>query len=407
MRSRIGWMFVVTALIVLISSPVLCAEIKTDTTRQTRPTVKPKTDSAPVRSVPDTPAAKTISVPDAVKYGTLTLMRPKSGDYFVQGNDMVIEWSKQGSIPSNCFRIGLMKDGAEILQITPSVCVNGYQWKVPMDIWGSDYKVKVETVDKKVAAESAPFTIVNAKADLTVGQLTVTPQTIDAGQEAVIRARIDNGGNAKSEPMKAFIIMGFCGLTTYAEAKKIEYAVPALNFGDHIYITHTEKFPVSGDVCVSVIVGRFWTPGFGDKMLPDQKTVHVSVRGGSLADLVACIYNPRKVSVGSPAGIMAFAGNVGDRTSSPSKMSIWVDGQGHKEFDVPPLKKNEYHYFSRSVTFQGEGETSYFADVDIKNDVTEANENNNRVVGKIIHRATQDPAVPIELVCSDGKKRQF
>jgi hypothetical protein len=407
MRSRIRRLLLVALFLVSISSPVFCAEIKTDTTRQTRQTIKPRTDSTPVKSVPDIPAAKKVSVPDAVKYGTLSLMKPKSGDHFTQGNDVMIEWSKKGNIPSGCFRIGLIKDGAEVLQITPSVCVNGYKWKIPMDIWGSDLKVKVETVDKKVAAESPPFTIVNAKADLTVGQLTVTPQTLDAGQEAVIRARIDNGGNAKSEPMKAFIVMGFCGLTTYGQAKKVEYAVPPLNFGDHTYVTHTEKFPAGGDVCVSVIVGTFWTPGSGDHMLPDQRTVHVSVRGGSLPDLVACIHNPRKVSVGSPAGIMAFVENVGERTSPPSKMSIWVEGQGHTAFDVPLLKKGEHRYFSRSVTFQDEGETAFRADVDLNNDVTETNENNNRVAGKIIHRAVQDPAVTVEIICSDGKKRQF
>ncbi|OPY79821.1 MAG: hypothetical protein A4E64_00281 [Syntrophorhabdus sp. PtaU1.Bin058] len=407
MRSRIRRLLLVALFLALISSPVLCIEIKTDATKKTRQTVKPRTDSAPAKSVPDTSATEKVSVPDAVKYGTLSLMKPKSGDRFVQGNDMMIEWSKKGNIPSRCFRIGLIKDGAEVLQITSSVCVNGYKWKVPMDIWGSDFKVKVETTDKKVAAESAPFTIVNAKADLTVGQLTVTPQTLDAGQEAVIRARIDNAGQGKSEPMKAFIVMGFCGLTTYGGAKKIEYAVPSLNFGDHTYITHTEKFPVGGDVCVSVIVGTFWTPGSGDHMLPDQKTVHVSVRGGNPPDLVACIYNPRKVSVGSPAGIMAFVENAGERITPPSKMSIWVEGQGYAEFDVPLLKKGEHRYFSRSVTFQDEGETAFRADVDLNNNVTETNENNNRIVGKIIHRAVQDPAVKTELICSDGKKRQF
>jgi len=405
MRSSTRWLLLVVVSFALIGSPALCAEIRPDLTKQKRATVKPKTESAPVKSVPDIPAAKKVSVPDAIKYGTLTLMRPKSGDYFTQGDDVMIEWSKTGSIPSNCFRIGLIKDGVETLQITPSVCVNGYKWKIPMDIWGSDFKVKVETVDRKVAAESASFTIVNAKADLTVGQLTVTPQALDAGQEAVIRARIDNGGNAKSEPMKAFIVIGFCGLTTYAQAKKVEHAVPSLNFGDHIYITHTEKFPFSGDVCVSVIVGTFWTPGSGDKMLPDQKTVHISVRGQNLPDLVTCIATPRKASVGSPAGIMAFVHNAGEKISPSSKLSIWVEGQGHAEFDVPPLQKGEHQYFIRSVTFQNEGEAAYFADIDIKNNVTETNENNNRVVGKIIHRSEQDPAVTGELVCSDGKKR--
>ncbi|MDD5245432.1 MAG: CARDB domain-containing protein, partial [Syntrophorhabdaceae bacterium] len=71
------------------------------------------------------------------------------------------------------------------------------------------------------------------------------------------------------------------------------------------------------------------------------------------------------------------------------------------------LKKGEHRYFSRSVTFQDEGEASFRADVDLNNDVTETNENNNRVVGKIIHRAVQDPAVTVEIICSDGKKRQF
>lgn len=97
MRSSARWLLLVTLFFALVSSPVLCAEIKSDTTRQTRPTVKPKTDGTPVKSVSDTPETKTISIPDAVKYGTLTLMKPKSGDRFVQGNDMMIEWSKKGN----------------------------------------------------------------------------------------------------------------------------------------------------------------------------------------------------------------------------------------------------------------------------------------------------------------------
>jgi hypothetical protein len=387
----------------LIVSPVTHAEVKPDPSKQAKPAVKAKTDTTPTKSMPETPTAVKASVPDTVRYGFLTVTRPQGGGYFVQGSDLMIEWSKEGYIPSSCYRIGLIKDGKEIRQITPSVCVNGYTWKIPTDLWGSGFKVRVETVDKKVAAESKAFPIINAKADLTLSQLTVTPQALDQGQDAVIRVRIDNGGYAKSEPMKAFIIMGFWD-TILANAKKVEYAVPALNFGDHIYLTHTEKFP-AGDLFVVARVGKFWTPGSGDKMLPDDKYVRVSVRGGKMPDLVACIYHPSKAPVGSPFHISAIVQNVGEDKAAYSKMNIWVEGQGSISVNVPPLDKGEFYRFGRSVTFQNEGETSFRVEVDGNNEVTETNETNNRITGKIIHRSTQDPTVQTEEVCSDGRRK--
>ncbi len=404
MKSTLYRFLLAIVVIAFIIPSILCAETKPDTAKQVKPTANPKTETTPTKSAPEAAAPTKKIAPEAAKYGVITLTQPQAGGYVVQGNDMMIEWSKTGYIPDNCYRITLLKDGAETLQINPSVCVNGYKWKIPSDVWGSGFKVRVETVNKKVAAESAAFSIINTKADLTVSQLTVTPQTLNAGQEATIRARIDNGGQAKSGPMKAFIIMGYCGKTTYGQAKKVEYAVPPLNFGDHTYISHTEKFP-AGDICVSVIVGQSWVPGTGDHMQPDQKTVHVSVYGANLPDLVACIIHPRKISVGSPAGIGGFVQNIGATVSSPSKMSIWVEGQGYAEFDVPSLEKGEFRTFQRSVTFQNEGETAYRVDVDTKNVVTETDENNNRVVGKIIHRVTQDPAVKTEEICTDGRRK--
>lgn len=359
-----------------------------------------------------TPAA-TRTVPKAVKekpLGMLTIDRPASGDHFFQGDEVVIEWSKAGYVPEKCCRISLFKDNAEVVQIAPKVCVNGYRWKIPDDLWGPSFTVKIMTIDGKVSAQSASFPINAAKADLTVGKVTATPVKLRAGEEVTIRVRIDNAGNTKSEPQKAFVIKG-SWWNTWGNVKRTEYQVPALSFGEHIYITHKETL-TPGDWMFGAIVGKTSIPGFGDQFAPDEKYVWVSVYGDTLPDLVVCTYatvygvqDPPDHAPGSYVWLRATIYNAGVMPAGPTKARILVDRAGSFEFDVPPLKKDEKHKINKVVKLADNAEANFRVEVDKGKNWTELSETNNVIHGKIIVKRHGEELPGLVANCSDGKQR--
>jgi hypothetical protein len=416
MRNRCVVMVLASLFLFFILSEILNAQ-QTQSTSEKR-VIKKDLKTAPGVNAPATtpstraPAA-TRTVPKAAKerpLGKLTIVRPASGDHFFQGDEVVIEWSKEGEVPEKCCRISLFKDNEEVVQITQKVCVNGYRWKIPEDLWGPSFTVKVMTIDGKVSAQSSSFPINAAKADLTVGKVTATPVKLRAGEEVTIRARIDNTGNTKSEPQKAFVIKG-SWWNTWGNVKRTEYQVPALSFGDHTYITHKETL-IPGDWMFGVIVGKVSLPGFGDKFAPDEKYVWVSVYGDTLPDLVVCTYttlygvqDPPDHQPGSYAWIRAAIYNAGAMPAGPTKTRVLVDRVGSFEFDVPPLKKDEQHKINKVVKLADNAEARFRVEVDKGKYWTELSETNNTIHGKIIVKQHGEELPGLTTYCSDGKQR--
>lgn len=336
---------------------------------------------------------------EAKPSGFFSIVSPKDGDHFVQGQEVTITWSGEEGLSERCYHISLVKDGREVREIAPSVCAVNYQWRIPDDLWGSSFRFKVSTTDLGFSVQSGLFSIRSYRAELTVGFLTVTPDTIKAGEKVTITARIDNAGETKSEPMKAFVTVG-SWWDTYASAKKTEYMVPALAFGEHTYITHNEKLP-PGDWYIRVIVDKFWMPGTSDYNA-ETKVARVSVHGPALPDLVVCIYQPLYVS-GSVAFIRATVQNIGRMPAGPSKTRIWVERSGSFDLDVPPLKKSETHMVYRSVPLVGSEDLSYRVEVNPDGEVTELSEMNNGITGRIIRKSPDEDSQKTEAVCSDGR----
>lgn len=335
--------------------------------------------------------------------GVVSITSPKAGDRFLHGDEVVIEWSKQGYVPDKCYRISLVKGSQEVTEIKNRVCVNGFRWKVPETEVGPGYAVKVTTTDNRVSAESAPFAITAAQTDLTIGQLTVTPTQLQAGEMVTMKMRVDNAGATKSQERKAYFIIGRV-TATWANATKVEFTVPPLAFGDHRYYTHEVKFP-GGDFVVWALVGRFWVPSAGDENAPDAKSVRVRVSGPNNPDLVACIFHPSKTKPGIDFPITVTVQNKGKQTAGSSKLRTWVDGMGAVETEVPPLRPEEYvRLIGRAVTFDTEGETNFRAEVNADNSVTESDTTNNKITGKIIHSPTYEPEGMFPTVCSDGRR---
>jgi C1A family cysteine protease len=98
----------------------------------------------------------------------ITVTAPGAGADWKTGSAQVITWTRAGALDDNV-RIELFKGGVKLSDITASAANNGsYDWLLPGSLAdGSDYVVRVTTLDNVVSADSGMFSI-SSTAILTV-----------------------------------------------------------------------------------------------------------------------------------------------------------------------------------------------------------------------------------------------
>jgi len=165
--------------------------------------------------------------------GKLTITSPKAGDYLVQGMVYVIEWSKDGFIPDNCYEIHLFQGPQHKLNIAKGICVNGYRWKIPLSLEpGADYRIRVLTTDKKVYANSVSFPVMSAEPNLKIAKLTLSPSQPKQGDDIRLNIRIVNDGAAKSNAYAALYVYLAPAAAPQVPLYDTEF-LPDFAFGDH------------------------------------------------------------------------------------------------------------------------------------------------------------------------------
>ncbi|MCK5344699.1 MAG: hypothetical protein KAR20_14895, partial [Candidatus Heimdallarchaeota archaeon] len=60
--------------------------------------------------------------------GTMTIERPKQGDYLIAGGSFDIKWRADGYVPNKCVNLYLFKGNTHVMQIAQNRCVNGFHW---------------------------------------------------------------------------------------------------------------------------------------------------------------------------------------------------------------------------------------------------------------------------------------
>jgi len=350
--------------------------------------------------------------------GKLFITHPRSGDYFFQGEELLIEWSKQGYVPEICCRITLFKEQEKVTEITPKVCMNGYRWRIPDNLSGSAFKLRVTTIDGKVTAHSVSFPINVAKACLTVGEFKAIPERLREGETITIKARIDNTGGAKSDPTKVYVERGWLAekwevinggelrRQDLSNVKTTEHPIPALPFGGHAYITLKVAL-TAGEWVFRTAVGWEPTQHWANIPAADKKTIRVSVYGDNLPDLVVCTYttlyaikNPPEHQPGIYAWIKAIVHNRGKLRALSTKGRIFVNNGGAFDFDIPPLWDKKFR-IEKFVKLSEGAESDFYVEVDTGKTCSELNEANNIIHGKIKVKQPGENIPEIPMHCSD------
>jgi len=91
---------------------------------------------------------------------SLTVTKPTRGTVWARGSAVTITWAKAGAQNANV-KIMLFRGSTKVLDIALTAPNSGdYSWPIPVSLAaGTNYKVKIKTVDGLVTATSPVFTL--------------------------------------------------------------------------------------------------------------------------------------------------------------------------------------------------------------------------------------------------------
>lgn len=320
--------------------------------------------------------------------GKIYFKTPKQGDHFTQGDKITLHWDRQGNVQANCFQLFLFKGLSQVGVITNQWGNPYFQWTVPANQSGSNFKIRLRTCDNQYHADSATFPIIQAKADLSIARHSVTPVKMVAGgdREIIFKARIDNIGSKPS--VAAVARLGFTA-TVPAQGVSREIALPPMPFGGHHYINEPVSLYQHGlwNYRLELIVPE---PGEND---PNASNNHATgtYTVGSHPDvhMLSIHKSPthaqtlnRTVQISGP---VRNDGNVAAQdfkiTVSCSKCNMGLaSGSAHvsKSETIDYLPPGETHWFYIGFSWPCAGHMTCRARADSENVLHEFRENNNQ-----------------------------
>ena len=340
-----------------------------------------------IKIIPKSPSGK---IPKLA--GKIVITNPHRGDYFIAGNDMVIQWKSVGYVPQKCVSINLFRGNSYVREITNKVCINGFKWKIPKNFTGGQYKIRLITEDRKITTDSAVFPIIASKPDLSVRNVDTTPRNPGEGDKIKLNIDVINSGGSKSASSYAEVVV-------YKPDNKVLYSNKSVNvqslsslggrrvisipvqLDKHQYGRYTVKIKLDANNRVNEINEN-----------NNSKTYYFTAK--ALPDLVVCVDTLKRPRPLKKATIRVYVLNMGDAPSKPCSLLIAIQGDYyptlHKYYrSIPSIKPHgiysKAHIRYKWANMDRSARNKYFyVIIDNRKQVEESDELNNHASGRYI-----------------------
>jgi len=321
---------------------------------------------------------------------TLTVTSPPAGARLCIGNTYPIRWTRSGDMGDEVRVTLFYKNGQSVKQQIAFRVPNNGNLAWPVGIGQPDqYLLEVAVWPSadhpaQVRGRTGLFQIVDCrKPDL---RATSTVSGLDAqyeanlGKQLIARGHVTNSGDAPAVPSVVRLTVN--GPQTLTKTWHVPELAPNAHY-DFRYVYRLRK------------PGRYynkveadWGSNFVGESNENNNTSVTQRYTIRAPDLVACINTDYNIRINVREHIPVEVRNVGTAPSPAARVCTWISHRGTKCYNVPPLAPGHSHTVRRSERWTSRGTRSYWAEVDRDHKVTELNEHNNRIDGKL-HKHSQ------------------
>ncbi len=329
---------------------------------------------------------------------SITVTNPHSGQIWCKGKTYTITWTKSGTMYPNV-KIRLFH-GSTKIPITDSTPNNGsYSWEVPVDLANGSYYIRVKTVDNQVYDDGEAFTIQNCF--VGIGNNTnyskygsayklqklpdLTPEKENVGfinwELKIVRFRVDirnkGASDAHNIPVK---------LEVYkrgAPARLLKTFTDSIDFlPQEVYVTRVfdYKLPEIGTYDFIFKINPDHT--VSEYRYDNNTSVRKSISREKLPDLIVWLMTKR-VDIISRSKIWIGVQNIGQKTSPPTKLKVYIQTKGTKYLDIPAIEPGKFYTAERKEWFHSLKDVWVEMWIDPFNTIREDREKNNHAKTKL------------------------
>ncbi len=279
-------------------------------------------------------------VPYDDELGQITFIKPGPNvGYMFQGDQYEIKLDGQGYIPEPCYSMLLYQGNTLVTDVALQKCGPTHMWTVPhiaqgtnIPIQGSNYRIKLVTLDNAITAWSGDFAILSSAPDVSVTNLKVTSSNPTSLEDITVRATVTNDGKTKVDSVSLELNVEAPDGSTFTFHFG---SCSNLPFGQHCYIQKKIKVNRGGHYSLSANA-KFILATAAETNLTNNTATGVMDVGGK-PDLVICMYREQRIKIGQWTGIRFVVKNQGDANSSKTTVRLEIPLKGTETLDVPGL----------------------------------------------------------------------
>ncbi len=316
----------------------------------------------------------------------ISITRPTQGDFMVEGDQFVLQWSGFGNVQEHCVNIYLLR-GSESTSIAENVCVNGYQWQLPSGVFGTGFKIHIKTIDNALEDKSVPFSIISSQPDLRVGNIHIQPANPDMLDDITVVGDIQNSGHGTATSSKATVKLKSGSWTSNVEVVDI----PTLVFGPNAHQPFSVTFspphssppnnrPTSLDITAIITADTQSQVTEADEGNNQKQKTFSLV---PLTNLIPAIRDEVQTGMSKRVKIKFRVKNHSPVQVGSTICRTWIEKKGHENHNVPALGPGAAYVFHRSVFFASAGWRNYSLKVDYGDNIREGYEDDNVKTGRI------------------------
>lgn len=319
----------------------------------------------------------------------MNITSPAQGDFMVEGDQFVLQWSGFGNVQEHCVNIYLRQAmrSEDNMTIAENVCVNGYQWQLPAGVHGTGFMIHIKTIDNALEDKSAPFSILSSQPDLRVTNFHIQQANPDMCDDITVVGVIQNSGHGTATGSQATVKLQSGDWTSNVEVVNI----PTLVFGPNAHQPFSVTFPpphssppnnrpTSFNISARVTVdsqGQVTEADEGN----NQEQITFSL--APLTNLMPEIRDEVQTGMSKRVKIRFTVRNHSSVQVDPTICRSWIEKKGHENHNVPALGPGDTHVFTRSVFFATAGWRDYSLKVDYGDNIEEGYEDDNIKTGRI------------------------
>ena len=346
------------------------------------------------------------------KPGRVIFASPNSADVVIAGQELPIRWSFLGYVPEKCVRVSYVRyvaspseEGSLIqaintpageIEITPRTCAGELSWTLPLGTAGDYPRIKVETLDHKVVAQSGQLHVYSAKPDLAFGPGGEVPgnlSTLDCDRFKLKVTVCNHQGGTAPFSHAQVVFMPRDG-DRQRMVSKI-FNVPALTLNEKHEFTFSLPAgytPQNGwyDVTIDLDYDlRLEETDEGN----NRRTQAVLFQG--VPNLAVCVKERLEAVTTREEALRAIVKNTGQAISAKCVTRWHIEGHGTKEFQIPNLNPGQEHTITRRVTWWtgGTDDFSIVIDYGMSPELSTAD---NQRRGVIVRHVWGTPVTPYD-----------